>query len=88
MRGLLGDLLLDVFVSPLADYFVHGLPPGRILLRIVNAVLFCCGTYLTFLGPPAFRPLGVAALVVGSVLLVYDTVTLGRYGGDDARSGY
>jgi len=79
MSGLLGDLLFDVLLKPISDYFVHGLPLRRVLLRLVTVVLFCAGGALLLIGQPALRPVGLALLVVGTILFLYDTLTLGRY---------
>ena len=84
MRRFLAHLLMDLVLAPLADYFLHGLPPRRIALRILDTVLFCVGLYLTLFGPIALRAVGVAFLVLAILVLAYDTMTVGRYERDRA----
>lgn len=75
MGSLLVDLLMEIFVDPFFDYFLHELTVRRVLTRLISGVVLFGGLYLAFFRSTPLSYVGWVLLVPAGLFIAYDTLT-------------
>lgn len=72
-------MLLDIFLDPFFDYFIHNLTLGRVIMRLISTITLTIGIYLAFLQPAPISYIGWILVIPNMLYFLYDTATIHRH---------